>query len=249
MSSRGRHPVCSTPVVDLRGTGFSAEARVVVQQHDDEHWIVWEPFSYRAARDTFTVPRGMCTDFASVPRPVAWYLPRYGAYTLAAILHDHLWRDLATTGQLRYVDADGIFRRAMWELDVPFFHRWAMWAAVRWAALAKPGGRDGWGEQAWLVVLITLVAVPFMVNPVLTIASAMVKLYALEVVLWVPQRVHAGWIRARGGTPARHVVTPRFNLGVLPGPVEDCPPLGWDAPLRTEAVPPPSGSAVRRVRR
>ncbi len=219
--------------MDLRATGFSDDARVIVQQHDDEQWVVWEPFSYHGTRDTFTVPRGMCTDFASVPRPVVWYLPRYGPYTLAAILHDHLWRDCAATGKLRYVDADGIFRRAMRELDVPFFQRWVMWAAVRWAALVKPGGRAGWRDEAPLVLLVTVVALPFMVVPVATVVAAMVQLFALEVVLWVPLRLHSWWVRLRGGTPAKEVVWPRLELRLQGGSAEDCPPAGWDRPLRS----------------
>jgi hypothetical protein len=41
-----------------------------------------------------------------------WFLPRYGRYTKAAILHDHQWRDLATNGEISWVDADALFRRA-----------------------------------------------------------------------------------------------------------------------------------------
>lgn len=214
--------------MELSGTGFDDDARVVVQQHDEEQWIVWESFSYRAARETYTVPRGMCTDFASVPRPFVWYLPRYGPYTLAAVLHDHLWRDLAATGKLSYVDADGIFRRAMRELDVPFLHRWLMWAAVRWAALVKPGGRDGWSAQAPRVLLLTAVALPVMATPVAAILWAMVQLYVLEVVLWVPLALHARWARLRGRAPAKDVVRPRLELRLQGGTVDECPPAGWD---------------------
>lgn len=219
--------------MELGGTGFDDDARVVVQQHDDEQWIVWESFSYRAERDTFTVPRGMCTDFASVPRPVVWYLPRYGPYTLAAVLHDHLWRDLAATGKLRYVDADGIFRRAMRELGVPVFHRWVMWAAVRWGALVKPGGRAGWSEDAPRVLLLTAVALPIMVVPVVSILIAMVQLFAVELLLWVPGRLQARWTRLRGGTPAREVARPRLELRLQGGRADDCPPEGWDRPFRS----------------
>ncbi len=213
-------------------TGFSPDARVVVQQHDDEEWIIWESFSYRAKDDTFTVPRGMCTDFASIPRPVAWYLPDYGAYTLAAILHDHLWRDCAATGSLRYIDADGIFRRAMRELGVPFFHRWVMWAAVRWGALVKPGGRAGWSEEAPRVLLLTLVAAPLLVSPVLAVVMAMLQLYLVELVLWVPLSVHARSVRARGGAPPKEVVFPHLHLGFRTGERRPCPEPGWDRPLR-----------------
>lgn len=218
--------------MELAGTGFSPDARVVVQQHGDEQWTVWESFSYTAGRDTFIVPRGMCTDFASVPRPVVWYLPRYGPYTLAAIVHDHLWRDLAANGSLSYADADGIFRRAMRELDVPFFHRWVMWGAVRWGALVKPGGREGWGAEAPLVLLVSAVALPFMIVPILTVVAAMVQLFVLELLLWLPLRAHAWWVRMRGGTPRKRVVRPRLELRLSGGRDHECPPEGWDRPVR-----------------
>lgn len=222
--------------MDLERTGFDDDARVVVQQHDDEQWIVWEGFSYRGRSDTFTVPRGMCTDFASVPRPFVWYLPRYGPYTLAAVLHDHLWRDLAATGKLRYIDADGIFRRAMRELDVPFFHRWVMWAAVRWGALVKPGGRAGWSEEAPRVLLLTLLAAPVMVAPVVAILVTLLHLYLVELVLWVPLRV-AERLRSSTSAPVQQpvekkVVFPRLQLRLQGGRADKCPPAGWDRPLR-----------------
>ena len=91
----------------------------------------------------------------SVPRIFVWFLPRYGRYTKAVILHDYLWRVRAKNGTLDYVDADGIFRRAMRELGVPFMKRWIMWAAVRWGALFKPGGRKGWLRESPRVVLVT----------------------------------------------------------------------------------------------
>ncbi len=221
--------------MDLRETGFSPHARVVVQQYGDEQWIVWESFSYRAKQETFTVPRGMCTDFASVPRPVVWYLPRYGPYTLAAILHDHLWRDRAAARTLPYVDADGIFRRAMRELDVPFFHRWVMWAAVRWGALVKPGGRDRWGEEAPLVLLLTVIALPFLVMPVMAVSMALFQLYLLELVMWLPLRLHRPWAEARRNGKAKEVVFPRLQLRLDLLQRGGCPPPGWDRPLRTEA--------------
>ncbi|MGI9118698.1 MAG: DUF1353 domain-containing protein [Acidimicrobiales bacterium] len=220
--------------MDLRETGFSPDARVVVQQYGDEQWIVWESFSYRAKRDTFTVPRGMCSDFASVPRPVVWYLPRYGPYTLAAILHDHLWRDLAAAGTLPYVDADGIFLRAMRQLDVPFFHRWVMWAAVRWGALAKPGGRDRWGEEGALVLLLTIIALPFLFVPVIAVLVALLQLYLLELVMWLPLRLHRWRTEARGHPTPKEVVFPRLQVRLDRVQTGGCPPAGWDRPLRTE---------------
>jgi len=228
--------------VQLEGTGFGPGARVVVQQHSDEEWIVWESFTYTGKHETFVVPRGMCTDFASVPRPVIWYLPRYGPYTLAAILHDHLWRDLAATGQLRYVDADGIFRRAMRELEVPFLHRWVMWAAVRWGALVKPGGRDGWGDEAALVLLVTALAFPLVAVPVAAVVIALVQLWVLELATWVPLRLHAAWRRWRGRPVDKRVVFPHLDLGIGRHAAGPCPPPGWEGPPGPTSAGPGVGS-------
>ena len=76
--------------------------------------------SYRAEHDLIEVPAGSQTDFASVPRPFVWLLPTYGLYTPAAILHDRLWRHWVPEGRMTYVDADGVFRRAMRELGGAF---------------------------------------------------------------------------------------------------------------------------------
>src|SRR5947209_20335964 len=97
---------------------------------DGSRWCLLEPLSYYGRRETFVVPVGFTTDFASVPQALTWLVPRYGRYTKAAILHDHLWREGAA-GRFRWADADGILRRAMRELDVPFLRRWPMWGAVR----------------------------------------------------------------------------------------------------------------------
>ncbi len=57
---------------------------------------------------------------------LAWLVPPYGLFTPAAVLHDHLWRVLVPAGGIDPVDADGLFRRAMHELGVPFLIRWFM---------------------------------------------------------------------------------------------------------------------------
>ena len=59
----------------------------------------------------------MGTDFASVPRFFVWFIPRYGRYTKAAIIHDHLWRDQVGKGAICFRDADGLFRQAMRSLE------------------------------------------------------------------------------------------------------------------------------------
>lgn len=182
---------------------FTDDAAVVVEQVSDEDWKVREELEYLGKYERFTVPVGMETDFASVPRPFVWFLPRYGAYTMAAILHDHLWRDRAAKGEMRWVDADGIFRRAMRELDVPFLRRWIMWAAVRWGALVKPRGREGWLRESWRVLLFTLLALPFVAPPALLILVSLVAFFVVEMIAWVPIKTSEVLRSALGKAPPR----------------------------------------------
>jgi len=192
---------------------FPKDAVVVVKQVDDQNWELREMLRYRANREDFEVPVGQITDFASVPRPFIWFLPRYGAYTMAAILHDYLWRVRAATGKMRWIEADGVFRKAMRELRVPFLRRWIMWGAVRWAALFKPGGRSGWIREAPRVLLITLVAAPFVVIPGVVIVVALAAFFLLELLTWVPLQLAAiAKARLRTGARRKEVILPKFDL-------------------------------------
>lgn len=129
-------------------------------------WQLTAPLTWTGRQnDTFTVPAGFTTDFATSPRFLHWLVLPYGAYTRAAVLHDWLlvelakwkeqtdvgpgglsiteWKSLMPPANSR--DTDGIFRAAMRDLGVPWVKRWMMWAAVRAAACFNPRrayGRD-----------------------------------------------------------------------------------------------------------
>ncbi|HEX8804253.1 MAG TPA: DUF1353 domain-containing protein [Acidimicrobiales bacterium] len=186
---------------------------VVVQQVDDKNWEVRKDLCYRGNEQRWTVPAGSGTDFASVPRVLVWFLPRYGRYTKAAILHDFLWRHKAVTGEISWVDADGTFRRAMRELGVPFLRRWMMWSAVRWAALFKPGGRTGWLKESWRVVLVSLVALPFVVPPAAVILVTLLVFLLFEAILYVPLKA-ASLVRSKvtSQPPTKKVNAPTLYL-------------------------------------
>jgi hypothetical protein len=154
---------------------------VVVKTCGEKRWTLVNPVEYKGNQDTFTVPAGFNTDFASVPRVFVWFLPRYGRYTKAAILHDFLC-DEARAGQVERYDADGIFRRVMRELDVAFLRRWIMWAAVR-----VGGGREllrpGLG-QVLLVVLVAVPAIALVAIPAALIMAALAVFWLIELVLY-----------------------------------------------------------------
>ena len=153
---------------------------LTVRRTSDLLWEVVEPLVYRGRRDTFVVPAGFPTDFASVPRVVVWLIPRFGRYTLAAVLHDWLVTDGIAGGGVSSRDADGLFRRVMAEQQVPPVRRWVMWTGVRWGALANPLRRPGWVLDAPRVLALSVLATPVVVPPALTIAAALAVYTAVE---------------------------------------------------------------------
>jgi hypothetical protein len=139
-----------------------------------------------------------------------WLLPRYGRYTKAAILHDHLWgEEVPRTISRR--DADGIFRQAMRQLEVPFLRRWIMWAAVRWGALVTPDGRRGWLKEAPRVLLVTILAAPIVFPPAVLVMVALVLFWGIEWIVYVPLRL-VEKAKSRPGRP----VPKRTNRPLFP---------------------------------
>lgn len=181
--------------------GFDPGSEVLVREVDDRDWEVRQAFTYRDAERVIVVPVGTRTDFASVPRVFAWLLPRYGRYTLSAILHDHLWRDLVPAGELTYREADRTFREALGAQQVPVLRRWLMWSAVRYGALVKPGGTAGWWRDAPAVALTTVLAAPVVLPPAAGVLVALGVFTAVEAVVWAVGRLL--------GRPERVVPRPR----------------------------------------
>jgi hypothetical protein len=173
--------------LQTKASGFPPDQAVLVQQDGDKNWIVMAPLSYTGQNETFHVPLEMLTDFASVPRPFVWLLPRYGRWTKAAIVHDYLWRQAVplSDGRLSLRQADAIFRRAMRELDVAFLRRWFMWTAVRWGALTKPGGWKHWWKDAWQILPLTVLAIPIVGPPAVVVIAGLLVFYAVELVVWL----------------------------------------------------------------
>ena len=153
---------------------------VTVRRKNDHEWTLVGDVVYRGRDDVFVVPDGTTTDFATVPRVVVWLIPRFGRYTLPAILHDWLVTEGLRQRLLTSREADGIFRRSMRELDVPVVRRWLMWTGVRWGALANPRRRQGWALSAPGVLAISLLAAPVVVPPGVLIYVALRVYEAVE---------------------------------------------------------------------
>jgi hypothetical protein len=181
-----------TPVPDAedaepgRPPGFLRAFPVDVRQVGDQNWETLRALEYHAKYRDFEVPVRSGTDFASVPRVFVWFIPRYGRYTKAAILHDYLCRVEVPGGGISRIDADGIFRQAMRELGVPFLRRWIMWAAVRLGALTDSAGRRNWWKEAWRVALIAAIALPIVGPAAGIIVITLLIFYVVELLAWIP---------------------------------------------------------------
>lgn len=198
-------------VLEETDVGFAPGSEVEVRQDGEASWITLRPLTYHGREETFEVPAGQPTDFASVPRPFVWFLPRYGRYTKAAILHDHLCREQVPAGELSRADADGIFRQAMRTLDVPFLRRWIMWAAVRIGALTSVNGWWRWLRDSWRVVPIAMLALPVLLPAAAVIVVTIPTFYVIELVVWL---VLLAARRARGaaGPHVKRLNRPRLRL-------------------------------------
>ena len=194
-------------------TGAPFRGEVVVRQVEDDpefkRWELTEPLSYRGKHEEWTVPPRFLTDFASVPRVVTWLIPRYGRYTKAAIVHDYLCSVEVPRGTISRADADGVFRRALRELDVAFLRRWLMWAAVRFdAALEDP--RTLWRPRRRALLVWLGLAVPglvFVAGPAALILGALGLFYTAEWIVLAGLKLSA---RLRAGRPQKQINRPRF---------------------------------------
>lgn len=155
----------TSTVVANPATGFDRD--LALRALSAHTWILTEPLTWTGPLgDTFTVPTGFITDLATVPRFLHWLTLPYGAYTRAAVLHDWLIVERINhpdpEQRVTSRDTDGIFRRVMAELGVPWAKRWTMWAAVRAASLFsshRAYGRD-FRKDAPRVLGMALLAAP-----------------------------------------------------------------------------------------
>jgi|GEM_PF-1487943 len=206
--------MASTPATPITVRQLTAAERDLIT--DSDPWKFWKTvgaIEYTGGRgESFYVESGFQTDFASVPRVFVWFLPRYGRYTRAAILHDHL-AERARKADFPWRDADGVFRRVMREDGVPFLHRWVMWAGVRWGSITqfRTGGLEGWWRDAPLVLVISIVALPVLLGPVIAITLSYLLFLVYEVTAWAVLGIGRYAARALGHTPEKQLNRPHFT--------------------------------------
>ena len=128
---------------------------LVIKQLQSNNWRDFqlvEPLTWHSSGGDIYVPVGFITDFASVPRAVWSWLPPYGRWSTAAVVHDYLTRlhanDMAHPLAPTRADCDRIFYEALKELRVNRFDRGVMWLAVRTASLLF-----GWGGRRRVALL------------------------------------------------------------------------------------------------
>jgi uncharacterized protein DUF1353 len=195
---------------------FGPDSTVEVREIEDDgqegrNWSLLHELHYQGTRQRFLVPVGVSTDFASIPRVFVWFLPQYGRYTKAAILHDYLWSRGVPARELTRAEADAIFRRALRELGVPFLRRWIMWAGVRIGALKERDGRKGWLKDSWLVFPLLLLALPILGPPALVITIALLVFYVVEFVVYLPLKFGAQAAAPRALRPPKEVNKPKLG--------------------------------------
>jgi len=107
------------------------EVLVVSPLADGRTWVTRKEFGYDVGKegsgDSVEVETGFMTDFASVPRPLWWFIPRWGKYGNAAVIHDWCYWEQKRTRK----KSDEIFRGAMEVLEVPGWKILLMYYAVR----------------------------------------------------------------------------------------------------------------------
>lgn len=109
-------------------TGFQ-QRNVTMMGQDGRNWAVVDPIRYIAADGrTFVVPRGARTDGCSTPCELWPFLPPFGDYWLAAVLHDSGYQNTLLVENPQGTDhakanlsqdqCDSLFKEAMQTLGV-----------------------------------------------------------------------------------------------------------------------------------
>ncbi len=120
-------------------SSFTGDLTLTQLALDWQQWRIEQPLIYEVGNtgsgNIITVPQGFVTDGASVPRPLWWFLPTWGSYSRAAVVHDYLCRALdqgAPDPQAQdRKTADRIFYEAMVVCGTGMTMRWLMWVSVR----------------------------------------------------------------------------------------------------------------------
>jgi hypothetical protein len=108
-----------------------------VVQVDADEWRITKGFSFvwTGRKITAHVEEDFITDFASVPRPFRWLIPKSGEYNMATVVHDRLCQ----TPNYPRKQADAVFLEALRVLRVARWKRVVLYLGVRayWEVIGK----------------------------------------------------------------------------------------------------------------
>lgn len=86
-------------------------------------------FRYASSLGTIEVPKDFITDGASIPKIFWSILSPFGDYFSAAVIHDYLYSK--SNDKYSRLQADLIFKEAMFNIGVPWYRRETIFRAVR----------------------------------------------------------------------------------------------------------------------
>ena len=168
-------------------------------------YVTFSSGLYKGRYEEIFLKSGYKTDLTSSPGFLAWFVPSTGTYEDIAIWHDkgcddqraaYLARELPPRSSK---DVDGLFRRMLRERNeelrdsgslkrIGLIRRWLMWTAVRWGALFSKHRRPtfGYWPDLPIMLLISLLALPFFIVPVVSVLIVLGLIWTLEMVgVWV----------------------------------------------------------------
>ena len=127
------------------------EVLLVSPMIDGKTWIIQRDFGYdvgeEGSEEVINVPVGFATDFASVPRLFWVFIPRWGRYGNAAVIHDYCYWDQRYDRKR----SDEIFLEGMTVLNVKGWQETVIYYAVRyfgWLAWRKNQRRKAKNPKA-----------------------------------------------------------------------------------------------------
>lgn len=109
-------------------------SKFITELHLKEHptreyyWILMDELIYESGTERYVVPTGFPTNIASVPRVLWGFIPPYGKYSKAAILHDFFY---SSRGSVTREYADHKFYELLKECGVGPIKSQLMYRFVR----------------------------------------------------------------------------------------------------------------------
>lgn len=114
-------------------SSFTSELKVSPLPNGRD-WKLCKSFTYhigsKNSRHFIKVPKGFVTDFASVPSFLWWWIPPFGKYLKATVLHDWLYQVHFNYAYDRKY-ADQVFKEAMIVGGTPEWKARLMYYGVR----------------------------------------------------------------------------------------------------------------------